>query len=168
VATGRRRLLLSLSGLGFPIGASGQTQQPGAPASSTTSTLSSSAHSALQAVIDQFTAGQTVQNGRVKLDVAALAENGNAVPVSIEVDSPMTPQNYVTEILLLAPRNPQVEVGRFFLSPANARALVASRIRLATSQQLHAIAKTSDGQFWQTRAHVVVTLAACIDPDDGT
>lgn len=117
----------------------------------------------LQAAIDAFAAGRPVQAGKVTLDIAPLVENGNAVPVSVTVDSPMTPEAHVQRIALFNERNPQRDVAVFRLGPRAGQAQVATRIRLATSQQLVALAQLSDGSVWSQRADVVVTLAACIE-----
>lgn len=109
-------------------------------------------------------AGSTApRNGRVTIEIAPLVENGNAVPVTVRVQSPMTEADHVREIALFNERNPQRDVLRATLGPANARAEISTRIRLATSQQLVALARMSDGSIWQHRVDVVVTLAACIE-----
>ena len=69
----------------------------------------------------------------------------------------------MSEIVVFNERNPQREVLRCELGPANGRAEVSSRVRLATSQQLVAVARLSDGSLWQQRVEVLVTLAACIE-----
>lgn len=101
--------------------------------------------------------------GRVRLEIAPLVENGNAVPISIKVESPMTAADHVREIAVFTERNPQLDVVRFHLGPANGRAEVATRIRLATSQHVVALARLSDGSVWQHAVDVLVTLAACIE-----
>ncbi len=117
----------------------------------------------LQKVIAEFTSGAPVQTGRVRLQIAELVENGNAVPVTVSVDSPMTAAEHVRRIALFNERNPQPDVAVFELSPANGRAEVGTRMRLATSQTVVAMAQLSDGSFWQHRVSVIVTLAACIE-----
>ena len=118
---------------------------------------------ALQAAIANFTSGAVVGTGRVELQIAELVENGNAVPVTISVDSPMTAADHVKRIALFNERNPLPDVAVFELSPANGRAEVGTRMRLATSQSVVALAQLSDGSFWQHRVDVIVTLAACIE-----
>jgi sulfur-oxidizing protein SoxY len=103
------------------------------------------------------------RDGRITLEIAPLVENGNAVPVTVRVQSPMTAADHVREIALFNERNPQRDVLRAALGPANGRAEVSTRIRLATSQQLVALARMNDGSVWQQRVAVVVTLAACIE-----
>ena len=117
----------------------------------------------LQEVINRWAGGQPVQAGRVTLDIAPLVENGNAVPIRVTVDSPMSASDRVTEIIVFNERNPQRDVVRFAFGPASPRAEVATRIRLATSQQLVALARLADGSQWMHAVDVVVTLAACIE-----
>lgn len=117
----------------------------------------------LRAAIAALTAGAPIQNGRVQLEIAELIDNGNTVPVAVQVQSPMTEAEHVRRIALLAEANPQPEVALFELGPANGRARVATRMRLATTQRVLALAQTSDGQWWQAQADVIVTLAACIE-----
>lgn len=117
----------------------------------------------LDEVIRSFTGGAPVSEGRVKFDISPLVENGNAVPVTIEVDSPMTASDHVRRIAVFNEKNPQPDVVVFHLSPRMGRAKVSTRIRLATSQTVVAMAETSDGAFWSAKANVIVTLAACIE-----
>lgn len=117
----------------------------------------------LREVERQWALGQPISEGRVTLTVQPLVENGNAVPISVLVDSPMTAANHVQEIIVFNERNPQRDVLRFTLGPANGRAQVATRIRLATSQQLAALARCSDGSLWSHHVDVIVTLAACVE-----
>ena len=118
---------------------------------------------ALTAAISAWAGSAPVQTGRVTLDIAQLVDNGNAVPVAVRVASPMTTADHVREIAIFNERNPQRDVARFQLSPANGRAEVATRIRLATSQHVVALARMSDGSVWQHGVDVLVTLAACIE-----
>jgi len=123
------------------------------------------AHAAddLQAAIKAFTTGAPLQRGRVKLDIAPLVENGNTVPITVHVTSPMTPADHVLAITVLNEKNPQRDVITCRLGPRAGRADVSTRIRLANSQQLVAIAQMSDGSFWSDTADVIVTLAACVE-----
>lgn len=118
---------------------------------------------ALALAIKQYVGDALVRTGKVKLDVAELVENGNTVPLSVTVDSPMTATDHVKSIAVFNERNPQRDVIRFALGPRSGRALVAARIRLATSQKLVAIAQLSDGSYWSHTADVIVTLAACVE-----
>jgi sulfur-oxidizing protein SoxY len=117
----------------------------------------------MQTALLAFTGGRTPRNGRVQLLVAELIDNGNVVPVSINVDSPMTPTDHVQRIALFTERNPAPDVVVFHLGPHNGVAQVATRMRLATTQTLTAVALMNDGSVWQQRVDVIVTLAACIE-----
>ena len=101
--------------------------------------------------------------GRVRLEIAPLVENGNAVPIAVNVASPMTAADHVTAIALFNERNPERNVAVFHLGPRCGRAAVATRMRLATSQKLVAVARLSDGTHWSATVDVVVTLAGCIE-----
>lgn len=119
--------------------------------------------SEMEAAIRGYADGRPVTRGKVKLDVPPLVENGNAVPLTVTVDSPMTTAAHVTGIAVFNDRNPQRDVVRFTLTPRSGRAQVSSRIRLATSQQLVAVARLSDGTYWSDAVDVLVTLAACLE-----
>jgi sulfur-oxidizing protein SoxY len=107
--------------------------------------------------------GVTPKPGKVTLEVAQLVDNGNTVPVTIRVESPMTATDYVAGIALFNERNPQTDVAKFTLGPRCGRAQVSTRIRLATSQKLVAVARMNDGSCWFTSVEVIVTLAACTE-----
>lgn len=117
----------------------------------------------LRQAIDRFAGGQLPRNGRVTLTIDPLVENGNAVPASVSVDSPMSAADHVQRIAIFTPENPLPEVAVFHLSPANGRAQVSTRMRMATSQSVIALAQMSDGSVWRHSVDVVVTLAACIE-----
>jgi sulfur-oxidizing protein SoxY len=117
----------------------------------------------LAAVISAFAGGAPVRAGRVTLDVAPLVENGNVVPITVSVESAMTQADHVTAIAVFNERNPQRDVVIFRLSERAGRASVSTRIRLATSQKLVAVAQMSDGSCWSHTVDVIVTLAACIE-----
>jgi sulfur-oxidizing protein SoxY len=117
----------------------------------------------LEAAIRSFTRNAQVKEGRLKFEIAPLVENGNAVPVRIEVDSPMTAEDHVRRIAMITEKNPQPDVAVFHLGPRAGKAQVATRIRLATSQVVVALAELSDGGYAISRANVVVTIAACIE-----
>ncbi len=115
----------------------------------------------MQAAVLAFTGGTPLQTGRVLLDIAPLVENGNAVPVTLSV--PGSAPGSVKRLALFTERNPQPGVAVFEFGPLSARPEVATRMRLATSQALVAVAQMADGSCWQHRVDVVVTLAACIE-----
>jgi len=117
----------------------------------------------LAAAVRAFTGGVEPRTGRVTLDIATLIDNGNAVPMTVSVQSPMTATDHVRRIAVFNEKNPQADIAVFTLGPRAGRAQVATRIRLATSQRLVAVAETSDGAFWQQSLDVIVTLAACIE-----
>lgn len=121
------------------------------------------ARPSLQEAVSGFTGGTPVQTGKVKLDVPPLVENGNAVGVTVSVESPMDAAGHVRRIALFNEKNPQADVAVFSLGPRAGRARIATRIRLATSQTLIAVAELSDGTYWSSSASVIVTLAACIE-----
>jgi sulfur-oxidizing protein SoxY len=118
---------------------------------------------ALRAAVQAFTGGRTPRTGRVLLDIAPLIDNGNVVPVTIRVQSPMSAADHVRRIALFTELNPLPEVAVFHLGPLSGRAQVSTRIRLATTQTLTALAEMNDGGLWQQKVDVIVTLAACIE-----
>ena len=117
----------------------------------------------LAAAIRSVTGTAVVRTGKVKLDVPPLVENGNTVPMTVSVTSPMTPDDYVKSIHVFNEKNPQPNIGNFYLGPRAGRAQVSTRIRLADSQKIVAIAQLSDDTFWSASVDVVVTLAACTE-----
>ena len=104
-----------------------------------------------------------IRNGKVKLDIPPLVENGNTVPMTVSVASPMTAEDHVKSIHVFNEKNPQPNIGNFHLGPSAGRAQIATRIRLADSQKVVAIARLSDDSFWSASADVIVTLAACTE-----
>lgn len=117
----------------------------------------------MAAAIHTFTGGVKPKDGKVKFDIAQLIDNGNAVPVTISVDSAMNKADHVSAIAIFNERNPQTDVAMFTLGPRAGKAQVSTRIRLATSQKLTAVARMSDGAYWSTSVSVIVALAACIE-----
>src|SRR3954463_12748789 len=117
----------------------------------------------LSSAIRQLVGDAVVKTGKVKLDVPPLVENGNTVPLTVSVDNPMTPDNHVKSIHVFNEKNPQPNVGNFYLGPNAGRAQVSTRIRLADSQKITAIAKLSNGTFWSASVDIIVTLAACTE-----
>jgi sulfur-oxidizing protein SoxY len=100
----------------------------------------------------------------VTLEIPALAENGNSVPMTIDVDSPMTADDHVRSLRVFSEKNPLPQVATYRFSPTAGRARIATRIRLAGSQVITAIAEMNDGSLWSGSAKTIVTLAACIGP----
>jgi sulfur-oxidizing protein SoxY len=117
----------------------------------------------MQDAIRRVTGGAQVRRGRVKLEAPALIENGNSVVLAVGVDSPMTATEYVKAIHVFAPENPLPNMVSAYLGPRSGRARIMTRVRVADSQTLLAIAQLSDGSFWSDSVAVVVTLAACTE-----
>src|SRR5712671_944069 len=117
----------------------------------------------MQDAIRKVVGGARINKGKVTLELPQLVENGNTVSMSVKVDSPMTQADHVKAIHVFTEKNPQPNVASFHLGPRAGRATVATRIRLADSQTVTAIAQMSDGTFWSQGVDVVVTLAACLE-----
>jgi sulfur-oxidizing protein SoxY len=117
------------------------------------------AATALKAILGQA----PLHIGKVTLDMPPIAENGNSVPLTVGVDSPMTLADHVRSIHVFAEENPLPNVAHFYLGPRAGKAQVSTRIRLFKSQKVVAVAALSDGSFWSGSAEVVITLAACIE-----
>ncbi|GJD88681.1 hypothetical protein BHAOGJBA_2202 [Methylobacterium hispanicum] len=116
-----------------------------------------------ESAIRRFAGDNPIRPGRVSLDLPPLVENGNTVPLSISVESPMTQADHVRRIGVFNERNPQPNVVTLHLRPGAGRAQVATRIRLADTQRITAIAEMSDGTYWSASADAIVTLAACLE-----
>ena len=117
----------------------------------------------MRAAIKNVVGEAPVSKGRVKIDVPALIENGNAVPLTVSCDSPMMENDHVKAIHVFTEKNPQPNVLGVHLGPRAGRASVSTRIRLADTQKIVAVAQMSDGSFWSDEVEVVVTLAACLE-----
>jgi sulfur-oxidizing protein SoxY len=148
-----RRQFLGLAGGAAVLGAAPLATLR--PAEATPATMTT----AIRSVVGEA----VVRTGRVKLDVPPLVENGNTVPMTVSVANPMTAADHVVSIHVFNEKNPQPNMGNFYLGPHAGRAQVSTRIRLADSQKITAIARLSDGSFWSASVDVVVTLAACTD-----
>jgi sulfur-oxidizing protein SoxY len=151
--TSRREFLLTAGGVAAGIGLGSLAAVR--PARATPATM--------EEAIRKIVGSAPVNTGRVKLELPPLSENGNAVPLAVSVESPMTEADHVRAIHVFTEKNPQPEVVSFHLGPRAGRASVATRIRLADTQTVVAISELSDGSFWSGRADVVVTLAACLE-----
>jgi sulfur-oxidizing protein SoxY len=148
-----RRQFLGLAGGAAVIGAVPMVTLR--PAQATPATLAAAIRTVVGAAV--------VHAGKIKLDIPPLVENGNTVPMTVSVSSPMTAEDHVKSIHVFNEKNPQPNIGNFYLGPQSGRAQISTRIRLADSQKIVAIAKLSDGSFWSASVDVVVTLAACTD-----
>lgn len=151
----RRQLLCAGAGLGAGLWLPSAYAQPAAlPVSGE-----------LAEAVKAYTRGANVQPGKIKLDIAELVDNGNVVPITVTVDSPMTAADHVKAIAVFNEKNPQRDVVRFSLGPRSGKASVTTRIRLATTQKLVAVAQMSDGTYWSHTVDVIVALAACLEGD---
>jgi sulfur-oxidizing protein SoxY len=117
----------------------------------------------LRAAIQEVVGEAVPQPGRVTLDVPPLVENGNAVPLTVSVDSPMSEADHVKAIHVFNEKNPQPHVISVTLGPRAGRAKLSTRIKLADAQRVVALAELSDGSFWTASADVIVTIAACVE-----
>src|ERR671937_1828118 len=117
----------------------------------------------MQAAIRNVTGEAKLNKGKVKLDVPALIDNGNAVPLTASCESPMTQEDHVKAIHVFTEKNPQPNVIGVHLGPRAGRASVSTRIRLADTQKIVAVAQLSDGSLWSDDVEVIVTLAACLE-----
>jgi sulfur-oxidizing protein SoxY len=118
---------------------------------------------ALQAAIKEVIGNARLNEGRVTIDLPPLVENGNTVPLTITVESPMTDADHIKAIHVFNEKNPQPHVFNAWLGPRAGKASVSTRIKLADTQKIVAIAETGGGEFWTASADVIVTIAACIE-----
>jgi sulfur-oxidizing protein SoxY len=134
-----------------------------AAAGATASTPSAAIPGQMEAAIRKAIGDAKVQKGKVTLDLPPLVENGNSVPMTVTVASPMTAQDRVKAIHVFNEKNPQANVISVQFGPRAGKADISTRIRLADTQKLTAIAELSDGTYWSDTQEVVVTLAACLE-----
>lgn len=125
--------------------------------------LPMSAHAAesVEELIAAFAGGATPGSGGITLTAPEIAENGNTVPMTILVDSPMTEKSHVTDVLVVAEGNPRGGVLTFHFNPMSGVAEASTRIRLAKSQKIVAVAKMNDGSFYIGSKDVKVTIGGC-------
>jgi sulfur-oxidizing protein SoxY len=114
-------------------------------------------------MIEPLTQGARVLEQGVTWVAPVLADNGTLVPVTVQVQSPMTPQDHVTDVYLLSQRNPVTQMAVFRLGPWNGRAEISTRLRLAGTQQVVALARLSSGEFRYGQMEIIVTESACVD-----
>jgi len=145
----RRIVLIGAAGLASGLipgrDAAAQAQQPGAHVQ----------------VLNKLVGGKKATPGKVKLRIPEIAENGNTVPMTVSVDSPMTADNFVKAIHVVTDNNPRPEVASFYFTPANGKAEVSTRIRLAETMHVIAYAELSDGTVWSDQAEAKVTIGGC-------
>jgi sulfur-oxidizing protein SoxY len=117
----------------------------------------------MQAAVAGVIGDARLNVGKVKLDIPPLVENGNTVPCTVTVESPMTATDHVKAIHVFAEKNPQPYVISVALGPRAGRASISTRIRLRDTQNVLAVAELSDGTFWSDRVNVIVTIGACLE-----
>jgi sulfur-oxidizing protein SoxY len=105
--------------------------------------------------------GTQPKEGRITLKAPEIAENGNTVPVSVVVESPMTEQDYVKAVHVVAVGNPLPGVITLRFRPENGKAEAQFRMRLAQTQNLVAVAEMSDGSLWTATREIKVTIGGC-------
>jgi sulfur-oxidizing protein SoxY len=113
------------------------------------------------AEIAQFTGGKTTAAGAIAIDVPEIVENGNSVPLSVAIDSPMTPDDRITEAIVIAEMNPQPRIATFHFSAMSGRAEAGTRIRLASTGNVFVLARTSNGKLYADSKQVKVTIGGC-------
>jgi len=144
----KRRHFLALSLISLPFSAAGEPN----------------AHvSTIDPLVRSFTGGKDVLPGKVTLVLPRIADNGHSVPMTVKVDSPMTPAEHVRAVHLISEKNPVRDMASFYFGPHLARAEFTSRLRLNGSQRVVAIAELSDGSFWSDMVQVEVREAACTE-----
>ena len=111
--------------------------------------------------IGRFAGGGTAAPGRITLDLPEIAENGNSITLAFDIDHPMTPDSHVTEVLVIADNNPAPRVASFRFTPMSGRAAAATRIRLAGTQVVSVLARTSEGKLFVAQRQVKVTVGGC-------
>lgn len=99
--------------------------------------------------------------GKITFDLPQIAENGNTVPVGVTIDSPMTAKDYVKSVHLFADGNPAPEVATLHFTPMSGKASAATRMRLAKTQNVVAVAEMSDGSVFRAQQEVKVTIGGC-------
>lgn len=114
-----------------------------------------------KALIDSFTGGAAPATGTITLKTPEIAENGNTVPISFSVDSPMTEDSYVESVMIVAEQNPLPNVATFHFTPASGIAKASTRMRLAKTQNVIAVAKMSDGSVFSETKNIKVTIGGC-------
>jgi sulfur-oxidizing protein SoxY len=149
----RREFLIATAALAAPAAARAQLDP----------NLAANRKAAFQAALKRIVGDKPVRKGRVRLTLPPLIDNGNSVPLSVAVDSPMSEADHVVAIHVLTERNPLPDVVSVHLGPRAGRASLTTRVRLADTQTVTAIAQMSDGSFWSDGAEVVVTLSACLE-----
>jgi sulfur-oxidizing protein SoxY len=111
--------------------------------------------------VAKFTGGKEATKGKITIELPEIAENGNTVPLTVSVDAPMTAENYVSDVLVVSEGNPNPGVVTFHFTPMSGKAEAQTRIRLAATQNIVVVAKTSGGEFFTAQKQVKVTIGGC-------
>jgi sulfur-oxidizing protein SoxY len=123
----------------------------------------SATSASMDAAIKKVVGSAALRKGKITLNVPPLVENGNSVSIDIAVESPMTADNHVKAIHVFNEKNPLPNVISAKLGPRAGQAKLSTRMRLADSQRVMAVAELSDGTFWSDEVDVIVTIAACLE-----
>jgi len=153
MTTRREFLIVAAASLAAPTAAKAQLDP----------SLATKRKAAYEEALGKLVGGAQVRAGKVKLQLPPLIDNGNSVPLSVAVESPMTGADHVRAIHVLTQKNPLPDVVSVHLGPRAGRAVISTRVRLADTQTVVAVAELSDGTFWSDSAEVVVTLSACLE-----
>ncbi len=111
--------------------------------------------------IAKFTGGKAAEQGKISIELPEIAENGNTVPIAVSVESPMTEADHVTDVLVVADGNPRPGVATYHFTALSGKAEASTRIRLATTQNIVVVAKTSTGKIYTAQKLVKVTIGGC-------
>lgn len=114
-------------------------------------------------VAERLIGGRKVQAAGITMDIPRIAETGNSVPITVSVDSPMTADDHVKKIHILVPGNPEKKAASYTLTSYAGKAEISTRIRLAKTQTVRAIAEMADGSVRGTGTNVIVTVGACVE-----
>ena len=154
----RRKILYAMGGAGLATLIPGA---PGALAQTAPAPAVAAEPPAWEVELRKVIGDAKPTEGKLVLELPEIAENGNMVPFTVSVDSPMTDKEFVKAIHLFSTGNPQPMVGSFYFSPLSGKAFVASRMRLAQTQDVISVAELADGQFAMVRRNVKVTIGGC-------
>jgi sulfur-oxidizing protein SoxY len=115
----------------------------------------------VEAELKKLYDGKTFADGKIKIDAPQIAENGLVVPITVDVESPMTEASHVKKVHVFADGNPLPGVVSFTFTPACGRASASTRMRLAQTQNIVCVAEMSDGTLHMAKAEVKVTIGGC-------
>ena len=111
--------------------------------------------------IDEITKGVGAEDSDIYFDLPEIAENGNQVKLSFEIDSPMTKDNFVKSVYILADGNPAPDIAKFSFTPDMGSCSATTRIRLSKTQNVYLLAENNSGKFQMTTSKVKVTIGGC-------